>query len=59
MMVNGMLDEMETLVQSLAGVGNNIAHDLRTPLTRARLMLSAAAPAPRRSSNCRWLQTRR
>ena len=39
MMVNGMLDEMETLVQSLAGVGNDIAHDLRTPLTRARLML--------------------
>jgi hypothetical protein len=27
-----MLDEMETLIHSLAGVGNNIAHDLRTPL---------------------------
>jgi signal transduction histidine kinase len=39
MIVNGMLDEMETLIHSLAGVGNNIAHDLRTPLTRARLML--------------------
>jgi signal transduction histidine kinase len=39
MIVNGMLDEMETLIQSLAGVGNDIAHDLRTPLTRARLML--------------------
>ncbi len=37
--VNGMLDEMETLIHSLAGVGNNIAHDLRTPLTRARLTL--------------------
>ena len=37
--VNGMLDEMETMIQSLAGVGNDIAHDLRTPLTRARLML--------------------
>jgi signal transduction histidine kinase len=39
MIVNGMLDEMETLIHSLAGVGNNIAHDLRTPLTRARLTL--------------------
>jgi signal transduction histidine kinase len=37
--VNGMLDEMETLIESLAGVGRDIAHDLRTPLTRARLML--------------------
>jgi signal transduction histidine kinase len=37
--VNGMLDEMETLIQSLAGVGSDIAHDLRTPLTRARLTL--------------------
>jgi signal transduction histidine kinase len=39
MIVNGMLDEMEELIQSLAGVGHDIAHDLRTPLTRARLML--------------------
>src|SRR5258705_7779746 len=37
--VNGMLDEMETMIHALAGVGNNIAHDLRTPLTRARLAL--------------------
>lgn len=39
MIVNGMLDEMETLIHSLAGVGNDIAHDLRTPLTCARLTL--------------------
>ncbi len=37
--VNGMLDEMETLIHALAGVGNDIAHDLRTPLTRARVTL--------------------
>src|SRR3981189_1285191 len=37
--VNGMLDEMEALIHSLAGVGNNIAHDLRTPLARGRLTL--------------------
>jgi signal transduction histidine kinase len=39
MIVNGMLDEMEEQIQALAGVGHDIAHDLRTPLTRARLML--------------------
>jgi signal transduction histidine kinase len=39
MIVNGMLDEMETMIHALEGVGNDIAHDLRTPLTRARLIL--------------------
>jgi signal transduction histidine kinase len=36
---NGMLDEIEAVVQEMAGVGNEIAHDLRTPLTRVRLGL--------------------
>jgi signal transduction histidine kinase len=36
---NGMLDEIEILVADMAGVGNAIAHDLRTPLTRVRVGL--------------------
>jgi signal transduction histidine kinase len=36
---NRMLGEIEALVQEMAGVGNEIAHDLRTPLTRVRLVL--------------------
>ena len=37
--VNRMLGEIETLVHEIAGVGNDIAHDLRTPLTRVRARL--------------------
>ena len=42
MLVNGMLDEIETLVGNLAHVGDDIAHDLRTPLTRVRVGLERA-----------------
>jgi signal transduction histidine kinase len=42
LIVNGMLDEMEMLIQSVAGVGDDIAHDLRTPLTRVRVGLERA-----------------
>jgi signal transduction histidine kinase len=41
-LVNGMLDEIQRLVENLAGVGNDIAHDLRTPLTRVRVGLERA-----------------
>jgi signal transduction histidine kinase len=37
--VNGMLGEIETLIHEIAGVGDDIAHDLRTPLTRVRVRL--------------------
>lgn len=37
--VNGMLDEIENLIHEIAGVGDDIAHDLRTPLTRVRAIL--------------------
>jgi signal transduction histidine kinase len=37
--VNLMLGEIEALVHEIAGVGNDIAHDLLTPLTRVRARL--------------------
>jgi signal transduction histidine kinase len=36
---NGMLDEIQVLVERMASVGDEIAHDLRTPLTRVRVGL--------------------
>jgi signal transduction histidine kinase len=40
--LNGMIENMESLVGQLANVGNDIAHDLRTPLTRVRATLERA-----------------
>ncbi len=37
--VNRMLDQIERLLLEVKGVGDNIAHDLRTPLARARAKL--------------------
>jgi signal transduction histidine kinase len=37
--VNRMLDRIERLLHEVKGVGDNIAHDLRTPLARARAKL--------------------
>lgn len=34
--LNQMLDKIDDLMQSIKQAGNNIAHDLRTPLTRLR-----------------------
>jgi signal transduction histidine kinase len=37
--VNRMLGEIEALIHEIAGIGDSIAHDLRTPLTRVRVRL--------------------
>jgi signal transduction histidine kinase len=37
--VNEMLGNIEALIHEIAGVGDDIAHDLRTPLTRVRMRL--------------------
>jgi signal transduction histidine kinase len=37
--VNQMLGEIEGLIHEISGVGDDIAHDLRTPLTRVRIRL--------------------
>jgi signal transduction histidine kinase len=41
-LVNGMLDEIEMMVRGLASVGDDIAHDLRSPLTAIRIGLDRA-----------------
>lgn len=40
--LNGMLDRVQALVESLRQVSTDVAHDLRTPLTRLRHGLEAA-----------------
>jgi len=40
--VNAMLGELESAIEELHQVGNNIAHNLRTPLTRVRTQLERA-----------------
>lgn len=44
--INAMLDRVQSLMAALREVTDDIAHDLRTPLTRLRQRLDAAAAAP-------------
>lgn len=44
---NAMLDRIQTLMEGLRQVSNDIAHDLRTPLTHLRQRLETARQGPR------------
>jgi hypothetical protein len=44
---NRMLDEIARLLDEIKGVGDDIAHDLRTPLTRVRARLERGVEASR------------
>jgi signal transduction histidine kinase len=49
--LNSMLDRIEFLMGEVKQVGDSIAHDLRTPLTRMRARLERASLRPRNAAD--------
>jgi signal transduction histidine kinase len=55
--LNGMLDRIDRLIASVRGATDNIAHDLRSPLTRHRSRIEAALAHPPSASELpMWLE---
>lgn len=54
--VNAMLDQIETLLAGIRHVGDSIAHDLRSPVTRLRtrleILLEDPSPSKERIAEC-------
>jgi signal transduction histidine kinase len=53
--INSMLEEIEHLMAQLRGLGNNIAHDIRTPLARMKARLDGCRAYCTDDAVCRAL----